>query len=87
MSAIKVSIVTNAKEETAAFIDGIFTDEMEVLLQTESELRDGIADINVMVPGHINVDADLIKAGTNLKMIHCGTGYNNVDLDACNANG
>jgi D-3-phosphoglycerate dehydrogenase len=57
------------------------------MLQTESEIRDSIGDINVLVPGHITVDADLIKNGTNLKMIHCGTGYNNVDLDACTANG
>ena len=87
MSALKISIVTNAKEETAAFIDGIFTDGMEVLLQTEDEMRDSIVDINVLVPGHISVDADLIKSGSNLKMIHCGTGYNNVDLQACNSNG
>ena len=37
-----------------------------------------------MVPGHINVDGDLIRQGSKLKMIHAGTGYNNVDLDACN---
>ena len=87
MSNLKVSIVTDAKEETARFIDGIFTDEMDVLVQTESEMRGSIADINVLVPGHIAVDPDLIKGGSNLKMIHCGTGYNNVDLDAANANG
>ena len=39
MSSLKVYIVTDAKEETARFIDGIFTDEMEVLVQTESEMR------------------------------------------------
>ena len=87
MSNLKVSIVTDAKEETASFTKGIFSDAMEVMLQTESEVRDSIGDINVLVPGHITVDADLIKNGTNLKMIHCGTGYNNVDLDACTANG
>ena len=87
MSSLKVSIVTDAKEETARFIDGIFTDEMEVLVQTESEMRANIADINVLVPGHITVDPDLIASGSNLKMIHCGTGYNNVDLDAASANG
>ncbi len=87
MSALKVSLVTDAKEETAAFVKGIFSDDMEVLFQTESEMRESIGEINVLVPGHISVDADLIKSGSNLKMIHCGTGYNNVDLDACNANG
>ena len=86
MSALKISIVTDAKEETAAFIDGIFTEGMEVLLQTEDEMRDAIGEINVLVPGHIKVDGDRIKSGSNLKMIHCGTGYNNVDLNACNAN-
>ena len=87
MSTLKVSIVTNAKEETAAFIKGIFTDKIELLLQTESEMRNSIEAINVLIPGHINVDAELIKNGTNLKMIHCGTGYNNVDIEACNTNG
>ncbi len=87
MSGLKVSIVTNSKEDTAAFIDGIFTDGMEVLLQTEDEMRESVGEINVLVPGHIKVDGDLIKSGSNLKMIHCGTGYNNVDLDACNVNG
>ena len=87
MPGLKISIVTNAKEETAAFIDGIFTDGMEVLLQTEDEMREDVGEINVLVPGHIAVDDNLIKSGSNLKLIHCGTGYNNVDLDACTANG
>ena len=86
ITTLKISIVTDAKEETVAFIDGIFAEGMEVLLQTEDEMRDAIGDINVLVPGHINVDGDLVKSGSNLKMIHCGTGYNNVDLSACTAN-
>ncbi len=84
MSGLKVSLVTNAKEETETFVEGVFPPECEVLFQTEEELRAGIADIDVMVPGHINVDGDLIRQGSKLKMIHAGTGYNNVDLDACN---
>jgi|TARA_Y100000031_G_scaffold139420_1_gene166105 D-3-phosphoglycerate dehydrogenase len=87
MSTLKVSIVTNAKEETATFTKCIFSDEIELLLQTESEMRNSIETINVLIPGHINVDAELIKNGTNLKMIHCGTGYNNIDIETCNMNG
>jgi D-3-phosphoglycerate dehydrogenase len=87
MSALKVSLVTKAKEETASFTEGVFPSECEVLFQTEEELRAGIADIDVMIPGHITVDGDLIGQGTNLKLIHAGTGYNNVDMDAANKNG
>ncbi len=87
MPALKVSLVTNAKEETAAFTEGVFPSGCEVLFQTEDELRAGIADIDIMVPGHITVDGDLIRQGSKLKLIHAGTGYNNVDLDAANANG
>jgi D-3-phosphoglycerate dehydrogenase len=84
MSGFKVSLVTNAKEETKAFVEGVFPSDCEVLFQTEDEVRAGIADIDILVPGHITVDGDLIRQGTKLKMIHAGTGYNNVDLDACN---
>ena len=87
MSALKVSLVTNAKEETAAFTEGVFPSGCEVLFQTEDELRAGIADIDILVPGHINVDGDLIGQGSKLKLIHAGTGYNNVDLEAANKNG
>lgn len=87
MSALKVSIVTNAKEETATFTKGIFPADIEVLLQTESEMLDQIENIEVLIPGHIKVGKDLIARGRNLKLIHCGTGYNNVDLDAASENG
>ncbi len=87
MTALTVSIVTDAKEETAAFTKGIFNSDMQVLLQTEEEMRGSVGDIDVLVPGHITVDADLIKSGGRLKLIHCGTGYNNVDLDAASENG
>lgn len=87
MSALKVSIVTNAKEETASFIEGIFPADVQVLLQTEEEMIDNISEIDVLIPGHISVGKDLIERGGNLKLIHCGTGYNNVDLDAASAAG
>lgn len=87
MSALRISIVTNAKEDTKGYTDKIFPREHEVLLHTEQELLDDIGSIDVLIPGHINVGADLIKRGKRLKLIHCGTGYNNVDLEACSAQG
>lgn len=87
MSGFKISLVTNAKDETVAFTEGVFPSASEVLLQTEAELRAGIAEIDVLIPGHISVDGDLIGQGANLKLIHAGTGYNNIDLEAANKNG
>jgi D-3-phosphoglycerate dehydrogenase len=87
MCALKVSIVTNAKEDTKAYTDRIFPSNMDVLLQTEDEMLADIANVNVLIPGHISVGADLISKGENLRLIHCGTGYNNVDLDAATSQG
>ena len=87
MSALRVSIVTNAKEDTKAYTDRIFPSDMEVLLQTEQEMLDDIANIDVLIPGHITVGAELIAKAKSLKLIHCGTGYNNVDLDAASKQG
>lgn len=84
---LRVSIVTNAKEDTKAYTDRIFGRDFEVLLHTEQELLDDIGSVDVLIPGHINVGADLIKRGKRLKLIHCGTGYNNVDLEAATAQG
>ena len=47
MSALRVSIVTNAKEDTRAYTDKIFPKDIEVLLQTEQELMRDIANIDV----------------------------------------
>ena len=87
MCALRVSIVTNAKEDTKNYTDKIFPSNMDVLLQTEDEMLADIADVDVLIPGHISVGADLISKGKSLRLIHCGTGYNNVDLDAASDQG
>lgn len=90
MSALRVCFVTSetAKADTRIYTNKAFPKEgIEVLLQTEEEMLKDIANIDVLIPGHINVGADLIAKGKRLKMIHCGTGYNNVDLDAANKQG
>lgn len=87
MSVLRVSIVTNAKEETASYTNGIFPADCEVLLQTAEEVSDQIENIDVLIPGHITVGKDLIDRGKKLKLIHCGTGYNNVDLEAASQRG
>jgi D-3-phosphoglycerate dehydrogenase len=87
MDALRVSIVTNAKEDTRNYTDAIFPKGMRVLLHTEQELLQDIENIDVLIPGHISVGADLIGRGRNLKLIHCGTGYNNVDLEAASKQG
>lgn len=87
MAALTVSIVTNAKEETAAYTQGVFPGSCEVLLQTDQEMAERIEEIDVLIPGHITVGKELIERGKKLKLIHCGTGYNNVDLEAASRKG
>lgn len=87
MCALKVSIVTNAKEDTKGYTDRIFPRDLDVVLHTEQELLKDIETVDVLIPGHINVGADLIARAKRLKLIHCGTGYNNVDLEAASKQG
>ena len=87
MCALRVSIVTNAKQDTKAYTDRIFPNDMDVLLQTEQEMLDDVENLDVLIPGHITVGADLLGRGSRLKLIHCGTGFNNVDLDAASGQG
>ncbi len=87
MSVLKVSIVTNAKEDTARYTNGIFSADCEVLLQTEQEMYEQIGEVDILIPGHISVGKELIERGSKLKLIHCGTGYNNVDLEAASQRG
>ncbi|MSO92794.1 MAG: hypothetical protein EXQ86_05265 [Rhodospirillales bacterium] len=87
MCALRVSIVTNAKQDTKSYTDKIFPAGMEVLLHTEQELLKDIENVDVLIPGHITVGADLIGKGKRLKLIHCGTGYNNVDIEAATKQG
>ena len=87
MCALRVSIVTNAKQDTKIYTDKIFPPGIEVLLHTEQELLQDIGNVDVLIPGHITVSADLISKGKKLKLIHCGTGYNNVDLEAASKQG
>ena len=87
MCALRVSIVTNAKEDTKTYTDRIFPKDMDVLLQTEQEMLDDVDNLDVLIPGHITVGANLVGRGNRLKLIHCGTGYNNVDLDAASNQG
>ena len=70
MCALRVSIVTNAKDDTKAYTDKIFPSDMDVLLQTEQEMLDDIERIDVLIPGHITVGADLVGRGNRLKLIH-----------------
>ncbi len=83
---MKVCLVTNAAEDTAAYTDGIFPADSEVLLLTAEEMEARIEEINFLVPGHIDVNADFLNRAKNLRLVHCGTGYNNVDLEAANKN-
>ncbi len=87
MPGLRVSIVTNAKAETAAHTSGLFSSKWEVLLQTEQELAEEIENVHVLIPGHITVGKDLIERGKKLKLIHCGTGYNNVDVETASRRG
>ena len=87
MSALTVSIVTSAKEETAAYTKGVFPGDCEILLQTEKEMAERIEEIDVLIPGHITAGKGLIERAKKLKLIHCGTGYNNVDLEAASRKG
>ena len=55
---------------------------------TREELRDALADADVLLVNKTVVDADLLSKAENLKYIgECATGYNNIDLACCRERG
>lgn len=52
------------------------------------ELKEALRDADALFVNKIRVNEDLIKDAKNLKYIgECATGYNNIDIEYCNAHG
>lgn len=53
----------------------------------ENEILDRVGDAEIVVTKELNVNRDIIEKFSNVKLIcEAGTGYNNIDIDACSDN-
>ena len=56
-------------------------------MATVDSLPEMVVDADVLIPGHIMVDSELLERTGKMKLIQCGAGYDNVDLEAASSKG
>lgn len=55
---------------------------MEVVFASEdNEIIKQLEDTTILIPERYKIDKELLDSASNLKLIHCGTGYSNIDLN------
>ena len=81
-------VLTGRYPETAKkAIKECFPDDWEIRIVSPEAVEGELADVDVLIPEHIRVDAALLEKAPALKLVQTGAGYDNVDLDACTRRG
>ncbi len=84
---MKVLIIGEFSKESKQRIKDFFPEDWQLAIVNSEELNDELDDADVVIPEHVIVDEAFLKRGRHLKLIQTGAGFDNVDIDACTANG
>ncbi len=66
----------------ARFLEERLPSECHLQMITAENLPKEIKDADVLIPGHITIASDMLDMAERMKLIQCGVGYDNVDLEA-----
>lgn len=81
---MKILIVGHFSESAQSKITGHFPQDWNVVIVPPGEeMLQHIADCQVLIPEHIQVDHSLLANAKQLKLVQTGAGYDNVDISAC----
>lgn len=81
---MKILIVGHFSESAQSKITGHFPQDWNVVIVPPGEeMLQHIADCQVLIPEHIQVDHSLLANAKQLKLVQTGAGYDNVDVAAC----
>jgi D-3-phosphoglycerate dehydrogenase len=75
-------IVESTSPGLVQFLEERFSSDCHVRMVTEENLAEAIVNGDVLIPGHMKVDSGVLGRARQLKLIQCGAGYDNVDLQA-----
>ena len=84
---MKVLIIGEFSEESKQRIKHFFPEDWQLAIVTSEELNEELDEADVVIPEHVIVDKAFLKKGKHLKLVQTGAGFDNVDIDACTANG
>jgi len=79
-------IVESTSSGLVQFLEERLPSDCHVRMVTAEDLPQEIVDADVLVPGHMKIDSELLEKAGRLRLIQCGAGYDNVDLQASSLN-
>jgi len=84
---LKVVIAGSASQKTCRMIAAKFPAAWQIVTVPVQSLMDEIGDADALIPEGSPVDVELLERAGNLKIIQTGTGYDNVNIEACRRRG
>ena len=80
---MKVVICGEFPEKAEENIFHSFPLSWEVHIVPPSGLASELSNADILIPEHVEINADLLSKAPKLKLVQTGAGYDNVDLKAC----
>jgi D-3-phosphoglycerate dehydrogenase len=84
---MKVVIVGEFSQASHRQIRSVFPADWQLAFVTPDGLEAEIGDAEVIIPEHVMIDGPFLKRAQHLKLVQTGAGFDNVDIEACTANG
>ncbi len=81
---MKILLVGHFNEIAKSKIEACFPAAWEVVIVPPGpDMQRHLADCQVLIPEHVQVDQDLLAAAPKLRLVQTGAGFDNVDISAC----
>lgn len=75
-------LISSEKNPALEEILNTCSPDSEIVFASDTQrIREQIQDAEVLIPERLKVDKEILDITKRMKLIHCGTGYNNVDLN------
>jgi phosphoglycerate dehydrogenase-like enzyme len=84
---MKVVIIGKFTEGSKQLIQDIFPADWQLAIVTPEELNEELDEAEVIIPEHVIIDDAFLNRAKHLKLVQTGAGFDNVDIEACTANG
>ena len=84
---MNVLIIGEFLEASKQRIRAIFPADWQLAIVTSGELNGELEEAEVIIPEHVIIDAVFLERAKHLKLVQTGAGFDNVDIEACTANG
>ena len=84
---MKMVILKKYPDKVFEILKECFPESWKIDVLNHENDADLIAEAEILIPSHVNIDRKMIESAPNLKIIQTGAGYDNIDLACCRENG